>query len=147
MGQAAALAMAQKNWQKFEAKFASLPEKLPAPQFLTSDLLANWPIDQSIDLLIANLPYIPKERLAMLDSSVRDFEPLLALDGGADGLRLVDRLLNQAKSRLVPDGVIWLEVDETHTPEQLQALRPEYHYEFFSDSFGKARFMRATLIS
>lgn len=142
---AAALAVTQENWQALAAKYRNELVQLAPPQFLNSDLLTLWPKDQPIHCLIANLPYIPTARLATLDPSVRDFEPHLALDGGPDGLVLVDQLLDQAQTLLAPNGVIWLEIDETHTLAQLTALRPEYSYQFFTDTLDKSRFVRAIL--
>ncbi len=47
------------------------------------------------DVIVANLPYIPTERIPRLDASVRDFEPHTALDGGPDGMDLYRRLWQQ----------------------------------------------------
>ena len=54
---------------------------------------------------------------------VRDFEPRLALDGGGDGLDLIRRLISEAPARLVPGGVLALEVGYDQAPrvEQLFA--------------------------
>jgi release factor glutamine methyltransferase len=60
------------------------------------------------DLVCANLPYIPREVLRQLP--VARYEPLLALDGGADGLGLIHRLLGDAHRFLAPDGRILLEM-------------------------------------
>jgi release factor glutamine methyltransferase len=75
------------------------------------DLLA--PFDGPFDLVCANLPYIPTDRLAELDVAMR--EPSLALDGGPDGLAGVERLALQLESRLAPGGQVLLELD----PEQM----------------------------
>lgn len=61
------------------------------------------------DLVCANLPYIPSSTLPELD--VARYEPRLALDGGPDGLRLVERLLAQLASRLAPGGTVLLEIE------------------------------------
>lgn len=63
-----------------------------------------------LDAVVANLPYIPTQQIGLLDDSVRDFEPRLALDGGSDGLELVRRLLAQALPALKPGGRIFLEI-------------------------------------
>lgn len=47
------------------------------------------------DLIVANLPYIPSERIPYLDRSVKDYEPVVALDGGPDGFELYRKLLSQ----------------------------------------------------
>lgn len=50
-------------------------------------------------VIVANLPYLPTERLAGLDPEIKDFEPLTALDGGPDGLDPYRRLIDQAAAR------------------------------------------------
>lgn len=61
-------------------------------------------------LLAANLPYIPSQEVASLSPEVSEHEPRLALDGGEDGLRLVDRLLTEVQGRLDPGARLLLEV-------------------------------------
>ena len=63
-----------------------------AVNFYQSDLLGN--VDTSnLDLIIANLPYIPEENLVGLDKEVIDYEPLLALNAGEDGLEIISKLI------------------------------------------------------
>jgi release factor glutamine methyltransferase len=61
-----------------------------------------------LDLIMANLPYIPSAEVPTL--AVSHYEPILALDGGADGLDLVRRLLTQAQSLINSQGLILLEI-------------------------------------
>jgi release factor glutamine methyltransferase len=65
---------------------------------------------QPFQLIVANPPYIAQSQVAKLDRSVKDYEPLLALDGGADGLDLHRGILAQAADRLVPGGRVYLEI-------------------------------------
>ena len=67
------------------------------------------PAPQQPDLLVANLPYVPSDEVAAGTGSLR-FEPALALDGGADGLDLVHRLLVELPFQLAPGGVALLEI-------------------------------------
>jgi release factor glutamine methyltransferase len=60
------------------------------------------------DVIVSNLPYIPSAELAELDAG--RWEPLRALDGGPDGLRLIERLIAQARSRLAEGGLLALEM-------------------------------------
>ena len=62
------------------------------------------------ELVTANPPYILTSDIAGLDVDIRDFEPRLALDGGADGLDLVRRIVAGARARLEPSGVLALEI-------------------------------------
>ena len=64
--------------------------------------------------IVANLPYIPTKDYLALETSVREFEPRLALDGGADGFDLIRRLLAQASSLARLPRAIFLEVDPSH---------------------------------
>ncbi len=75
------------------------------------------PLPEPVDLIVANLPYIPTGRIPALQPEVRQ-EPQLALDGGPDGLDLVRRLLAQAPAKLNRPGIILLELD----PEQFPAV-------------------------
>jgi len=75
---------------------------------LQGDLLA--PLSEPVELIIANLPYVPETDWTTLAPDIRQYEPRLALDGGPDGLTVIDRLLAQAPSWLLPQGVILLEI-------------------------------------
>jgi release factor glutamine methyltransferase len=63
-----------------------------------------------VDLIAANLPYIPTGIVATLDRQIREHEPRLALDGGPDGLTVIDRLVRTAAESLLPGGWLLLEV-------------------------------------
>jgi release factor glutamine methyltransferase len=68
------------------------------------------------DLVTANPPYIPRDEIATLAADVRDFEPRLALDGGADGLDLLRRVIREAPEHLSPGGVLAVEVGAGEAP-------------------------------
>lgn len=78
-----------------------------AVTFLEGDLAA--PLTGPFDLIVANLPYIPSGDIAGLSADVRS-EPHLALDGGADGLQLVRRLITMAPALLGANGCLALEI-------------------------------------
>jgi release factor glutamine methyltransferase len=61
-------------------------------------------------LITANPPYIPDAEVDQLDPGIRQFEPRLALAGGADGLQITDRIIKQASAWLLPGGVLALEI-------------------------------------
>ena len=79
-------------------------------EWVLSDLLTA--VCGRFDVIVANLPYIPSARLPGLEVTRR--EPRLALDGGADGLRLIERLLQQSAARLSVGGLLVLEIDDSH---------------------------------
>lgn len=83
------------------------------------------PLPGPVDVIVANLPYIPTGRIPALQPEVRQ-EPPLALDGGADGLDLVRRLLAQAPAKLNSPGVILLELDPEQFPAAETAAREHF---------------------
>lgn len=80
--------------------------------FIVSDLLLN--VSTPPDVIVTNLPYIPSERIAYLDSSVKDFEPHVALDGGEDGFELYRKLFSQINEKGWKPKLIIGEIDYTH---------------------------------
>ncbi|HSX39581.1 MAG TPA: peptide chain release factor N(5)-glutamine methyltransferase [Candidatus Saccharimonadales bacterium] len=78
--------------------------------FLQNDLLAN--VKTKFDVIVANLPYIPSERIPNLDNSVKDFEPLHALDGGADGFDLYRKLFSQIISNNIQPDFLACEIND-----------------------------------
>ena len=66
----------------------------------------------TFDLIVSNPPYVPSFEILTLDSSVRDYEPLGALDGGEDGLMFYRAIVRNWKSVLRPSGQLMFEVGE-----------------------------------
>lgn len=96
-----ALAVAREN-----AARAGVEERIT---FIRGDLLSPLLAEAlRVDLIAANLPYIPSADLDNL--AVARFEPRAALDGGPDGLDLIRRLLDQAPAALRPGGLVLLEI-------------------------------------
>jgi release factor glutamine methyltransferase len=79
------------------------------------------------DLVAANPPYIASAEIPRLMSDVRDFEPKLALDGGADGLDLVRRIAKEAPSHLEKNGIVAVEVG-FDAAERARAIFNEHGY-------------------
>jgi len=77
--------------------------------------------DQTFDVVVANPPYIPSDDIETLDPEVRDHEPRLALDGGADGLDAYRILAPEILRVLKPDGVFAVEIgwDQSKAVEAL----------------------------
>jgi ribosomal protein L3 glutamine methyltransferase len=79
------------------------------------------------DVILSNPPYEPSARVDALPPEFRR-EPRLALDGGADGLAIIRKLLQQAQARLSPRGAVLIEVGGLRTAMDMEfsGLRPEW---------------------
>jgi release factor glutamine methyltransferase len=91
---------------------------------LLGDLLE--PLPERVQIIVANLPYIPAGRLPTLAPDVLEYEPLIALDGGPDGLQPARRLLAQAREWLLPEGTIVMEIGAEQGPEVVALGRQHY---------------------
>lgn len=82
------------------------------------DLFEPLPTDLRgrVDIMVVIAPYVPTEEIGLLPHEARDFEPLLALDGGDDGLHLVRRVIAGAPDWLATDGALLTEVSEEQAP-------------------------------
>ena len=97
----AALEVAQKNARKI------VKHEI---KFFASDWFAALHEKPCFDLIISNPPYIPSKDIAQLAPEIRKFEPMLALDGGKDGLDSFRIILKNADNYLAPGGVILFEM-------------------------------------
>src|SRR3989338_1828825 len=79
-------------------------------QIFQSDLFAKIAISQKFDLIISNPPYIKSADIQTLQDEVRLHEPILALDGGVDGLDFYRKIADEAGNFLVSNGKIILEI-------------------------------------
>jgi len=79
-------------------------------RFLESDLLEALSGSFVVDTIVSNPPYIADRELAKLPKEVRDFEPVRALAAGEDGLKVIQRLVMDARRILSPSGFIALEI-------------------------------------
>lgn len=76
--------------------------------FIHSDLFEK--IEGTFDVILSNPPYIASQEIDGLQREVKDFEPRLALDGGADGLNFYRRIASAFKAHLNPEGFMLLEL-------------------------------------
>jgi release factor glutamine methyltransferase len=76
------------------------------------------PLPEPVHLIVANLPYVRESELGELSTEISKFEPVLALNGGTDGLVTIGGLISQAGRNLLPGGVVLLEIG----PYQGQAV-------------------------
>lgn len=100
---------------------------------LRADALEEPPISLGeFDLIVSNPPYVPSFEIMTLDSSVRDYEPLGALDGGEDGLMFYRAILHHWVQVLRPGGLLMFEVGE----DQAAMVRALMREQSFQDVFS-----------
>jgi release factor glutamine methyltransferase len=97
-----ALAVARRNAEKHDVAGRIT--------FLQGDLFAPVEPGARFDFIVSNPPYIPEADIAGLAVGVRDYEPRLALSGGADGYAIFDRLAAGAQQYLKPGGQLLIEI-------------------------------------
>ena len=115
-------------------------------KLLRGDLLE--PLPRPVDMIVANLPYVRHSEIRDLAPEIRDYEPVLALDGGEDGLHVIQQMLEQMPAKLNREASCLLEVgqgqDEAVTL-LIETYFPEARTESIVDLGGIARVVRATL--
>ena len=94
-----------------EAALACARQNAPEAVFHAGDLYDALPdhLRGRVDVLVANAPYVPTDRIAHMPPEARDHEPRAALDGGTDGVDLHRRLAAASGDWLAPGGVLLVE--------------------------------------
>ncbi len=111
---AAALELARENAQALGAA-----DRI---RFVRADGLNGVPA-ASLDLVVSNPPYVSTAEWEQLPRDIRDREPRAALDGGADGLAVIRRLLPAARAALRPGGALLMEIGEDQAERVLSLAR------------------------
>ncbi|GAB7038109.1 MULTISPECIES: putative protein N(5)-glutamine methyltransferase [Catenuloplanes] len=98
------------------------------------DLFAPLPADLrgTVTILLANVPYVPTDEVALMPPEARDHEPRFALDGGPDGLDLLRRVAAEAGDWLAPGGLLLTETGARQAPAAAAVLS-DLHPEIVSD--------------
>jgi release factor glutamine methyltransferase len=112
-------------------------------ELLESDLLAA--VDQPLDMVVSNPPYVSEAEYEQLPPDVREFEPRLALVAGASGLEVYQRLLPEAAERLQPGGWLVLETSPMICESLVELINSTVGFgpvELTRDLAGKARVVR-----
>lgn len=115
------------------------PERTTVVQ---SDVFEN--IEGRFDLILTNPPYIDP-KLDRTQTSVKYFEPHVALYGGADGMEVIERIVEGARAKLAPHGTLYLE----HEPEQADAIAQLAHTHYLTcvthtDQYDTPRYSTCT---
>jgi release factor glutamine methyltransferase len=94
---------------------------------------------ERFDVIAANPPYIPEGRA--LDESVTEYEPEVALFGGAQGLDLISRIASEARSHLTAGGELWMEcdIDNIEAARSLVLTGGAVRADIRTDQYGRPR--------
>ena len=108
-------------------------------QFLPGDLLlplSPLGMDEKLDCVLSNPPYVAERDLPALQREVRDWEPRMALVGGFTGFEMYRRLLPQALRFLKPGGTLILEIGYNMQPEIAELFDAAWKLEGIRDDFS-----------
>lgn len=114
--------------------------------FIKSDLFNNIP-NNKYDIIVSNPPYIKKEIIKTLEKQVQN-EPILALDGGEDGLNFYRKIIKQSYEYLKYGGYLCLEIGYDQKIDVIELLENEEKYiNIYSkkDLYGNDRIVIAEL--
>ncbi|MBV7248699.1 putative protein N(5)-glutamine methyltransferase [Streptomyces sp. MW-W600-10] len=94
-------------------------------QVYEGDLFAPLPaaLRGRVDVLLANVPYVPTDDVELLPAEARVHEPRVALDGGGDGLDVMRRVAAEAPAWLAPGGSLLVEASERQRDTAVEVLR------------------------
>lgn len=129
------------------AKENAIKHKVAERIAFTSDTPSDRLEPESIDAIVANLPYIASEDIAALAPQIRDHEPRIALDGGADGLEVIRAAVADAAILLHSGGQLFLEIGERQR-EAVHGLLMDSGFDQIQtrkDLAGRDRIVSATL--
>ncbi len=112
-------------------------------QFIKSDMLTD--VGSGYDAIVSNPPYIPSADVDGLEKTVKDFEPRLALDGGADGLDFYKVIVSDSYDRLNDGGALYLEcgIGQAQTLKEMLEKRGFKEVVIRKDISGIERMIKA----
>lgn len=112
-------------------------------EFFQSNLFQR--IHGKYDVIVSNPPYIATAVVKTLMPEVREHEPVMALDGGMDGLTFYRQIAEEAGEHLYPGGMVWVEIgyDQGESVRRLFREQGFQHVECYRDFSGKDRIISA----
>ena len=120
-------------------------------RFVNGDLFSpfrSWRDEGYFDLILSNPPYIVRSEMEKLAREVKDFEPIVALDGGGDGLAFYRRIVSQASFYLRKGGWLLLEIGQGQGENVSKMIEKEGHFnpsERLKDLSGIERVVKAQM--
>ena len=130
-----ALAVAKQNATNLQADV----------KFVLSDMFKDLKEKQKFDIIVSNPPYIASKEIKNLDKEVKEHDPIMALDGGADGLKFYKILALEAPKFLVEGGKLFLEIGQGQQHDVLKLLSKNFkEIEVVKDYSGIPRIIEAT---
>ncbi len=131
-----ALEIAKENGANFNALFLK-------KDFFLKDFLKDLPL---CDVIVSNPPYIPTNEIENLEENVRYYDPLLALDGGIDGLDAYRSLAHSLKHLLTPGGKIFFEIGKGQE-QSVTSLMQDNGYALLEERKDLAGIIRVLVFS
>lgn len=113
-------------------------------EFVLSDMFETFDTEK-FDVIISNPPYIRSEDIKGLQREIREFEPLMALDGGEDGLHFYRVIAKNAKNYLKPHGMLFLECGAGQAEDVKNLLTDFSQVEIIKDYENVDRIIKAVL--
>lgn len=98
-------------------------------EFVEGDLLAAIPAEARFTVIASNPPYVSDSEYAALAPQVKDHEPKLALVAGPTGAEVIERLIPQAAERLLPGGLLVIEVSPMIAPRVVELFAADGRYQ------------------
>ncbi len=118
-------------------------------KFMEGDLftpLAGLGLKGKADIIVSNPPYISKDEIEKLPPEIKDFEPVQALQGGADGLEFIRRIIIGSPEYLTPGGYLIMEIGWNESPAVKEIILKSWAYgdiEIKKDLSGIERVVKA----
>lgn len=141
-----ALKIARRNAERILGKGEAEKERV---FFVQGDLFQAVDMEEKFDIIVSNPPYIKTSVIETLMPEVRDYEPVLALDGREDGLFFYGRIIEQAGAYLLGGGMLFLEIGYDQGEDVSRLLRRAGYteVEIYKDYAGNDRVVQGTWIT
>lgn len=111
--------------------------------FVQSDLFSR--LRGRFDIIVSNPPYIPTAEIQTLQREVKDYEPHLALDGGADGLQMYRRIAQECSKYLTRGGMLIMEVGAGQAAEVAKLFKNSAYSMIIKDFNGVDRYVKVVM--